>query len=92
MSGNESPGAPAFLLIEIRPGVRVYRENVAEDTPAGDDAPPSYFCRPCLDAGIEAPLARRETSARIELVCPRCGAAFLERIKPMNGLAISPWG
>ena len=77
--------SPDCSLIELRPGVFVFAER------NDGDAPVRYYCRHCLDAGTKVTLERIESIARIEHLCPRCAASFLEKIKPISGLAFSPW-
>ena len=88
--------ADACERVPLSPGVFVYRRRSAPEAGSKSDPealdPPRYLCPPCLDSGIESELRREESVAAVHQVCPRCRATFLERKKPLSGLAMSPWG
>lgn len=77
------PLTDRVYAVELASEVFVYRERDGEQR---------YVCKPCLDSGVKAILSREESVAVIRLVCSHCGSAFVERRKPLSGLAMSPWG
>lgn len=75
--------APELFALSV--GVFVYRV-------ACSHGPGLYLCRSCFEAGKNAVLDRKESVAVITHACPHCKAEFLEKKKPLTGLAMSPWG
>ena len=80
--------AARYELFKLSDGVFVYRDR--SDMTKG--AAESYLCRYCFESGTLAFLQREESVAAITHVCCDCGTVFLERKKPLTGLAMSPWG
>ena len=70
----------------MSPGVFVYRDSAVADESG------TCLCRSCFESGRKVELERDESMVAVRHVCPDCGASYLERKKPLTGLAMSPWG
>lgn len=81
-----------YELFPLSPGVFVYRSTGDAATEIKTGSRVRYLCRPCFDAGTQSILSREESAIAINHVCPHCETVFLERKKPLTGLAMSPWG
>jgi hypothetical protein len=92
MTQNPLEKPDHYELLQISPNVFVYRNtgNAATGIKAGEEE--QYLCQPCFDAGVQSVLSREESAVAINHACLRCKAVFLERKKPLTGLAMSPWG
>ena len=87
--------AGKYELFQLSAGVFVYRPSSPDGRQGGQGGQGGagpYLCQPCFDAGTPFILEREESVALIQYFCPHCGSRFLERKKPLAGLAMSPWG
>ncbi len=75
-----------YDLVEISPGILVYRAKRGPQIGEGQAMPVHYLCQPCFDAGRKAVLIRTETSFDLTHQCPLCKTHYLETRLPGPGI------
>lgn len=88
---QDKPTPNDYERHELSHGVVVYRQTTRAGSWQDREENPSYLCPTCFDTGKLATLRRQESARSVTHCCPQCSATFLERKKPLNGLAMSPW-